>query len=272
MNFIVAIVVIYVAVTVGMYLNQRKLMYQPSTSLRTPLEYGISEVVSIKLKSSDDLEITSWLKMASSNKPFLIFFHGNSGHIGDRVAKVRPYIDAGFGIFLVGYRGYGGNPGKPSEKGLYEDAEAALEFLLQSGIVPARWVLYGESLGTAVAVEMAARFNPKISIACVILEAPFSSMIDAAWAHYPFLPIKLLLKDQYNSIEKIQKITSPLMILHGDMDKTVAQKLGIKLFNAANEPKRALWINGAKHNDLYDFDVDQPIIKFIIKCWVTLSC
>jgi fermentation-respiration switch protein FrsA (DUF1100 family) len=247
-------------------------MYHPGTSLRTPLEYGISEVVSIKLKSRDDTEVTSWLKMGSSNKPFLIFFHGNTGHIGDRVAKVRPYVDAGFGILLVGYRGYGGNLGKPSEIGLYEDAAAALEFLIQSGVAPERWILYGESLGTAVAVEMAARFNPIKPVASIILEAPFSSMVDAAWAHYPFFPIKLLLKDQYNSISKIKKITSPLMILHGDMDKTVAQKLGVKLFNAANEPKCALWINGAKHNNLYDFDVDQPIIRFIIKNWVISSC
>ena len=240
-------------------------MYHPDASLGTPLSHSLPEAVSIKLSTSDNLNIISWLKTAPLNKPFLIFFHGNAGHIGDLAPKVRPYVDAGFGVLMVGYRGYGGNPGKPSEKGLYEDAAIALDFLLLSGVTSNRWFLYGESLGAAIAVEMAARFNPIAPVAGVVLEAPFTSMADAAGAHYPFVPITLLLKDKYSSVSKIDKITSPLMILHGDMDKTVSQKLGIKLFDAANEPKYSYWVNGAGHNDLCDFGVNQLIIEFIEK-------
>jgi fermentation-respiration switch protein FrsA (DUF1100 family) len=263
MFFIYAIVLVYFTIIVGMYIGQRKLIYHPDASLGTPLSHNIPEVEAINLSSSDGLNITSWFKNTSSDKLVLIFFHGNSGHIGNLVAKIRPYVDAGFGILLVGYRGYGGNQGKPSEKGLYEDAATALEFLLLSGVTSNRWVLYGESLGSAIAVEMAARFNFTAPVASVVLEAPFTSMADAAKAHYPFIPIKLLLKDKYNSLSKIEKITSPLMVLHGDIDKIVPQKLGIKLFDAANDPKYSLWINGAGHNDLYDFDADKPIIEFI---------
>ena len=271
MLFVYVILLTYFTVIVGMYIGQRKLIYHPGVSLGTPLSHSIPEVVSIKLCTGDGLNITSWFKNASSDNLILIFFHGNSGHIGNLAAKVRPYVDADFGILLVGYRGYGENPGEPSEKGLYEDAATALEFLLLSGVTPNRWVLYGESLGAAIAVEMAARFNFTAPVASVVLEAPFTSMSDAANAHYPFIPIKLLLKDKYNSISKIQKVTSPLMVLHGNIDKIVPQKLGIKLFDAANEPKSSLWINGAGHNDLYDFDVDKLILDFIKKNGMNFS-
>ena len=267
MSFIGALVALYIVVVLGMYIGQRKLMYHPDQSLGTPSSNSIPEVTPIKLISSDNLNIISWFKTASPNKPVLIFFHGNAGHIGHLSLKVRPYVDAGFGILLVGYRGFGGNPGKPNEEGLYEDATAALEFLLKSGVTSDQWVLYGESLGAAIAVEMAVRFNLEAPVASIVLEAPFTSMAEAAIAHYPFVPIKLMLKDKYNSISKIDKISSPLMILHGDMDKTVPQKLGIKLFDAANEPKYSLWINGAGHHNLYDFSADQLIVKFIEKNW-----
>ena len=271
MIFIGALAAIYIILIVGMYICQRKLIYHPDGALGTPLSHNIPEVVLKKLSSSDNLAIISWFKMATFNRPYLIFFHGNSGHIGDTEPKIRPYINAGFGILLVGYRGYGGNPGKPSEKGLYEDASAALEFLLLSGITSDHWVLYGESLGAAIAVEMAVRYNHLAPVNCVILEAPFTSMADVAMNSYPYVPIKLLLKDKYNSISKIGKITSPLMILHGDMDKTVPQKLGIKLFDAANKPKFSLWVKGAGHNNLYDFEADRFIIEFIKKNWITYS-
>ena len=209
MIFIGVIAFVYVSVILGMYLSQRNLMYHPDASLGTPLSHNIPEVVSINLSSSDNLNIISWFKMGASNKPFLIFFHGNAGHIGDLAEKVRPYVDAGFGVLLVGYRGFGGNPGKPTEKGLYEDAAAALDFLLLSGVKSDHWVLYGVSLGAAIAVEMATRFNSLAPVSSIVLEAPFTSMADAAKIHYPFAPIKLLLKDQYNSLSKIDKNFKP---------------------------------------------------------------
>ena len=271
MIFVGAFITFYIAVIMVMYLSQRKLMYHPNSNLDTPLSHGIPEVVPIKLVTSDDLTITSWFKASGTNKPFLIYFHGNAGHIGDRATKVCAYLEAGYGILLVGYRGYGGNPGKPTEQGLYKDAATALDFLLRSGVAPDQWVLYGESLGTAIAIEMAARFSTKTPVAGVVLEAPFSSMADAAGALYPYLPTKILIKDEYDSKLKITTIKSPIMVVHGDMDKTIPQKLGIKLFDAANEPKSSLWINGAGHNNLYDFGMDQEVISFIDKNWPRTS-
>ena len=119
MIFVGAFIMVYIAVIMVMYLSQRKLMYHPDSNLDTPLSHGIPEAVPIKLVTSDNLTITSWFKASGTNKPFLIYFHGNAGHIGDRATKVCAYLEAGYGILLVGYRGYGGNPGKPTEQGLY---------------------------------------------------------------------------------------------------------------------------------------------------------
>lgn len=263
-----AFIALYLLLIAVMYVGQRKLMYSPSQALGPPAVHGVAEAVPVKLTSTDGLTITSWFRAPGTNKPILIYFHGNAGHIGDRSAKVRPFLDAGYGLLLVGYRGFGGNPGQPTERGLYDDASAALEFLVRTGIAPDHWVLYGESLGTAVAVEMAARFGDVTPAAAVVLEAPFTAMADVAKSQYPFVPVNLLIKDRYDSISKIKRINSPLFILHGDQDRTVAQKLGKQIFETALEPKEAIWVEGAGHNNLYDFDADLRVIEFIKRIWM----
>ena len=263
MSFIGAAFALYIVLIAAMYFGQRKLMYSPGVTMGVPVFHGIPEVVPIKLSSSDDLALTSWFRAPGTNKPIIIYFHGNAGHIGDRGVKVRKYVEAGYGILLVGYRGYGGNSGSPTEHGLYDDATAALNFLIRTGISPDQWVLYGESLGAAVAVEMAARFGEKSPVAAVVLEAPFTSMVDAAKSHYPFAPVGMLVLDRYDSISKINKINSPLLVVHGEADLTVPQKLGVRLFEAAHEPKTAFWIKNAGHSNLYDFDADERVMEFI---------
>lgn len=267
MIYVGVIIGLYVVLIAAMYLGQRKLLYHPDNVLNAPAAHGIAEVVPVRLTSTSGDSVTSWFRAAGTNKPIIVYFHGNAGHIGDRGSKVRPYLEAGYGMLLVGYRGYGGNPGHPSEQGLYEDASTALDFLKRTGIAPDHWVLYGESLGTAVAVEMAVRYAPSSPVAAVVLEAPFSSMVDAAKSHYPYVPVNMLLRDRYDSISKIEQINSPLFIFHGDADKTVPQKLGKRLFDAAVEPKQATWIEQAGHNNLYDFDADKAVMEFISQEW-----
>jgi fermentation-respiration switch protein FrsA (DUF1100 family) len=170
---------------------------------------------------------------------------------------------------LVGYRGYGNNQGTPSEKGLYDDASLALDFLSRTGITPDHWILYGESLGTAVSVEMAAAISEQSPVAAVILEAPFSTMKDAAQSHYPWAPVGLLLKDRFESIRKINKIVAPLLLFHGTADKVVPVELGRRLFDAAIEPKTAHWINGAGHNNVFEMGGEKLSIDFIDKIWAS---
>jgi len=247
-----------------LYVGQRSLMYQPGSHVATPAASGVDEMRPIQLQTPDGLTLTSWHAIPKDGKPTIVYAHGNAGTISDRGFKVRSYLDQGFGVLLVGYRGYGGNSGAPSEHGLYTDASTAVEHLRKEGISESDIVFYGESLGTGVAVELAHRAAVKgMPFKAVILEAPFTSMGDAAQGHYPFVPAKLLVKDKFNSISKIAAIRTPLYVFHGERDRVVPQTLGRRLFAAAKEPKIGAWIEGAHHNDLYDFGVAPGIIEFL---------
>jgi len=263
-----AVIAVYVCLIAVLFFTQRNLMYHPAKGLGRPLDSGVQEMVAVNLQNPDGQKIVSWYKAASTNKPTLIYFHGNAGHIGDRSDKVRAYLDQGYGVVLVGYRGYGDNPGNPTEEGLYADANVALEFLARTGTAPDHWILYGESLGSGVAVEMAYRYAKTSPVAGVVLEAPFTSMVDAAKSHYPLFPVGLLVHDRYDSLSKISKINAPLMVFHGTKDKTVPTKLGKRLFDVATGQKTAHWVEGADHNDLYDHNGAELTIGFMKEIWL----
>ena len=254
----------YMGLVGALYVAQRHLMYHPGGPSLSPTAAGVPEMRTIELKTRDGLLVSSWYAPPKSGQPTLVYFHGNAGAIVDRAEKARPYLNHGYGVLLAGYRGYGGNPGSPSEQGLYADGEAVIEFLKTQGILPAAQIMYGESLGTGIAVEMAHRLAVSATpVGAVVLEAPFTSMPDAAAGHYPYVPAKLLVKDRYDSLAKISDIDAPLFIFHGDQDKVVPQKLGKQLFEAASEPKQVHWITGANHNNLYDFGGALEAIRFI---------
>ena len=168
-------------------------------------------------------------------------------------------------MLLVGYRGYGGNPGKPSEQGLYADGRAQFEFLEGQGVRPESWVAYGESLGAGVAIQLAMERARKSPIGAVVLEAPFTSLGDVAAAHYPFVPARIMVKDRFESIAKIAKVKAPVFIVNGDQDSVIPREQGKRLFQAALEPKEGHWIPGAGHNNLYDYGVPGMVIAFIRK-------
>lgn len=255
---------LYAGVIGIMYFSQRYLMYHPSGDLAAPASYGVQEMVPLSLNTADGLSLQSWYSPPADERPVVVYFHGNAGHIGDRGFKARPFLDAGFGVMLVGYRGFGDNPGVPSEAGLYNDAEAALAYLQGIGVGPERWIFYGESLGTGLAVEMAKCAADKSSpVAAVVLEAPFPSMGDAAQSRYPFLPARWLVKDRYHSISKIADIAAPLLVFHGNLDSVVPISLGRRLFEAAQEPKIFRTVDGAHHSNLFDFGVFDLVLRFL---------
>jgi len=257
---------LYAGLIAVMYVGQRSLMYQPGRHVATPAESGVAEMQAIVLKTADGFSLTSWYAPAHPGKPTIVYVHGNAGTISDRGYKLRPLLDQGYGAALVGYRGYGGNPGSPTEAGLYTDAETMIDHLRAGGVPAADIILFGESLGTGVAVEIAARAAIAASpVKAVILEAPFTSMGDAAQTHYPFIPAKFLVKDRYESIAKISAIKASLYLYHGDRDRVVSQTLGRRLFDAAVEPKTADWITGADHGNLYDFGAAAGILAFLAR-------
>jgi fermentation-respiration switch protein FrsA (DUF1100 family) len=254
----------YAAIVVLMAIMQRSFIYFPSNEKPNPTKSSVPEMTEVSLRTADGLTVYAWFAPAPAGRPTVLYFHGNAHHIGARDHRARAFLDAGFGVLLLEYRGYGGNPGHPTEEGLFADARAALQFLLDRDVAAKDIVVNGESLGTGVAVRMAA--EQAISgtpLGAVILEAPYTSVTDVAQARFPWLPVRQLLKDRFDSLAVIHEINAPLLIVHGADDEVIAVKYGKRLYEAAKQPKQAVWVDGARHNDLTSFGLDQIAIQFM---------
>ena len=252
LKFFSSALIVYGLICIILYVGQRFFMYFPSQDMPQPQDLKV-----IKLNTADGLTLTAWYKPAEDGKPTFIYFHGNGGNIAMREPAAELFTRRGFGILLVEYRGYGGNPGTPTELGLYQDADAAYAFLRERGVPADCIILFGESLGCAIAVDLASR-KP---VAALILRAPFTSMPEVGRKHYPLLPLSLFVKDRYASIKKIGKLNIPIVIAHGTSDKIVPYKLGQKLFAQANQPKEFLSYAGFDHNNLdSDLIAEQSLI------------
>ena len=249
-------------VSVGLlYFAQRHFLYHPDITRPNPAAFGVAEMAEVGLRTRDGLEILAWWRPPADDRaPIMLYLHGNGGHIGDRGGKVRTYLDRGWGVLLVSWRGYGGNRGKPSEAGLYADAEAAMAYLAAAGADSARIVIYGESLGSGPAVKLAADGAP----GALVLEAPFTSIADLAAAMFPYVPARWLVRDRFASIERIAKVSAPLLIVHGERDRTVSPSHGRRLLAAHRGVKQGHFVAGAGHNDLYEFGVDSVIAAFVL--------
>lgn len=235
----------YVAVVAVTYIFQRKLIYHPSIEIPSLQDADLAGARAVVLRPDDGLELTAWYAPAAPARPTLVYFHGNAGHIGHRADKVRPYIDAGYGVLLVQYRGFGGNPGRPTEAGLYRDAAAALAFIGET-VAPRDLIIYGESLGSGVAVEIARDRQ----IRALVLDAPFTSLPDAGARVYPYLPVRWLTRDRFDSLSKIADVHAPLIVVHGERDAVVPVALGRRLLDAANPPKRGIFFPNGGHADI----------------------
>ena len=254
----------YFLFLVFLFAVQSNLLYHPDKTAQDPVTIGLPMMEPIIAESADGLDLLSWYAKGQPKEPIVVYLHGNAGNISSREHKVRPFLDVGFGVLLVGYRGFGINPGKPSEEGLYADARAAMSILDEIHDRGRPIILYGESLGTAVATNLAAELaRAGTPAAALILEAPFTSVISVAKYHYPFVPVKWLLKDHFDQASRISGILAPVLIFHGDQDKTIPIRLGKALFEKALMPKQSKWFEGAGHNDLFDFGAGELSVKFI---------
>ena len=214
----------------------------------------------VQIKTEDGLSLLAWwARPKLKNKPVIAFFHGNGGALGFRNFKVRPLLNEGYGVLLLAYRGYSGNLGTPTEPGLYADARSVMKFLDTKGIPERNRVLYGESLGTGLAVYLASMGHG----GAVVLESPYTSIVDVAAARFPIFPVRALVKDQFDSLARIGKVRIPVFVIHGEKDNVVAAKFGKRLFAAANKPKDAAFIPAAGHIDLYQYGAATKIIRFI---------
>ena len=263
MNYIVTIlltfVFIYFFILISTYVFQRNLLYHPSENnyFGDQLEVKIEKV---KIKTQDNIELLSWYHNKNIDRyKTILFLHGNAGTLENRIHKINHFKDMNINFLLVAWRGFNGNKGKPTEKGLYEDARSAVVWLKSKGIKENNIVIYGESLGTGVATEIAQKKN----FAGVILESPFTSMIEAGKTKYPYLPVSFLLKDKYESNKKIKNIKSPILIMHGKVDNIVPFYMGKKMYDLANQPKYSYFSEYDDHMMEYNEHLINHLKKFI---------
>jgi fermentation-respiration switch protein FrsA (DUF1100 family) len=246
LTWIAAIAVcLYVGFAAMVYFAQRSLMYFPETIHTTPAAAGLPEAEEVSLTAADGAQSLAWHVPPREGRPVILYFHGNGGALKYRVERFHKLIADSIGLVALEYRGYGGLPGSPTERGLIADAEAAYAFAA-SRYQPVQIVVWGESLGSGVAVAIAAE-KP---VGRVILEAPFTSARDVAAHHYWYLPVSLLMKDQFRSDQRIGKVTASLMIMHGVQDRTVPYAMGERLFDLANKPKHIVRFLDGGHEDL----------------------
>ncbi|MFL2883361.1 MAG: alpha/beta hydrolase [Pelagibacteraceae bacterium] len=258
---IISIVVIYFLIILFVYFNQRNLLYHPSENnyLDEKVKFKYEEVM---IQVEKDIKLKSWLiKKDLKKNNTLLFFHGNAGNLSNRVYKLNELQKLNINILIVAWRSFSGNPGEPTEKNLYNDARKSVEWLNNNGVKNENIILYGESLGTGVAVELGKdnTFNS------IILESPYTSIARAAKLYYPYLPINLLLKDRYDSISKIDKITSPILIMHGEKDNIVPFSMGKELFEKANNPKYSFFPKEDDHMMNFNQEIIKKIKTFIEK-------
>jgi len=249
--FLISLVfLVYLLVSLGLYVLQRNLLYHPTENNYSGDTLTVN-IEKVKIITEDNIDLLAWYHKKNNNKfKTILYLHGNAGSLENRIHKINHFNDMNINFLLLSWRGFNGNPGKPTESGLYLDARSAVKWLINQGVEVEDIIIYGESLGTGVAIEIAQNQN----FAGIILESPFTSMIAAGKSKYPIFPIKLLLKDKYESDKKIKNIVSPILVMHGEADKIVPFWMGEKIFQLANEPKYSYF---SKYDDhMMDFNND----------------
>ncbi|MCU0800942.1 MAG: alpha/beta hydrolase [Rhodobacteraceae bacterium] len=239
---------VYLGLVALMAVSQRQLQYFPTQRAPDPAAVGLAGVQDLRLETSDSETVSLWYAPATPGRPTILFLHGNAGEVADRAPRFAAYRAAGFGAAFLSYRGYGASSGSPTEAGLFQDARAAYYWLLAQGINAADLAIVGESLGTGVAVKLAA----SVPAGALVLGAPFSAASDVAAAAYPWLPVRLLMQDQFRSIDEIAFVTAPLLVLHGTDDAVIPLSQGQRLFDAASGDKTFIALPDAGHEVLFD--------------------
>lgn len=252
---------LYALSGLALYVFQRRLLYFPDPTHYTPQQAGLAGVEEVGLATPDGEQLVAWYKPASGAAPTLLYFQGNGGGLYLRRQRIEALAGAEYGVFILGYRGYSGSTGSPSEKAFVADGLLAYDYLKAQGLAPDRIVLYGESLGTGVATQVASQRQT----AAVILEAPFASVAAEAKARFGVFPTNWFLVDRFDSMAHIGRIAAPLLILHGSEDIVIPASSSRALFDSAKEPKEYVEFRGGGHNDLFGFGALERIQSFLAK-------
>lgn len=263
MTFLIKVVAgafgLYALILLGLYFGQRALMYLPDRQRVDPASVALTGVSERVLNAPDGTRLISWQARARGGAPTILYFHGNAGNLASRAERIKAFQERGWGVLMLSYRGYGGSGGRPSEPANIADGELAFQALLKDGITETDIVIYGESLGTGVAVQIAAKHD----VAGLILDAPFTSMVDAAAYHYPWMWVRPFITDRYDSAAHILKVKSPILILHGKQDRVIPVAMGRRLAAIAKDRARLEIFPEGGHVDLYDYGALGKISAFI---------
>jgi len=260
MDFIPWLIAAYLVICAAAYFGNRMYMYFPDPARIPPAEAGLDDVEEIELEARDGTQLVAWYAPAKEGKPTILYFHGNAANAANRAPKIAMMLKDGFGVFYLNNRGYGGSAGSPTEANNVADAIAAYDVLAPRGVPAGSIVAYGESLGSGQAVRLAAE-RP---VAGVVLEAPLTSTVDVARPVYFWLPLSLLITDQYNVERYINAVMVPLLILHGEQDEVIPVEMGRHIYRKANEPKRIETVPGGHHNDLFDHGAWEKMREFLL--------
>ena len=259
MEVVIGIFAVYASVLVLLFIFQRNLMYHPEENnyFGDKLEVDIEKVY---INTSDDLSLLGWFHKKDLKKfKTIVYFHGNAGKLENRIHKLNHFKDMNVNFLILAWRGFSGNEGKPSEQGLYVDGSSAIAWLKNLGLNEEDIILYGESLGTGIATHLAQQND----YAGLVLETPFTSMVEAAKNFYPYIPVGFLLRDKYKNDQKIKNINIPVLVMHGEADQIVPFWMGKKIYEIANQPKYSYFTKFDDHMMEYDEKLVLALNDFI---------
>ncbi len=248
LKIVLGVLALVVVVIAAAYFGQRRLMYFPDRAKVMPGDAGLRGVDEIILAAPDGKRIVHWWGRAKAGQPTILYLHGNGGGLADRAPRIERFMTEGWGILMMAYRSYAGSEGSPTEPDNVADAVRAFDYLVASGVRPAGIIIYGESLGTGVATQVAIQ---RPAAAGLILDAPYTSTADIGALRFPFLPVNRGLQDRYETRRHILQVRMPLLVLHGALDNVIPVAMGREVARLANEPKTYVEFPRGGHTDLY---------------------
>jgi fermentation-respiration switch protein FrsA (DUF1100 family) len=259
LNLLISLVGIFALIGIVARLLHRYFIYIPDRTRVDPEATGLSGVEEIVFKASDGTKLIAWYLPARPGKPTLLYFPGNSGNTAYRAGKIATIGSDGYGVFMLNYRRCGGSEGRPTEARIAADAVSAYDCLRGLGVAPHEIVAYGESLGTAVATRLTLQRHVK----ALVLEAPFTSVVDVGKLLWKGFPLGVIMVDQYRTIDRIAGVTAPLFIIHGGRDAIIPLDQARRVFHAASEPKSMTVLPQAGHNDLFERGAWEKVEVFL---------
>jgi uncharacterized protein len=248
LNLLFSLAGIFALIVVVGRLLHRYFIYIPDRTRVDPKDAGLQGVDEVVFRAADGTKLIAWYLPAQAGRPTLLYFTGNSGNTANRASKIKAIAGDGYGVFMLNYRRYGGSEGRPSESRITADAVSAYDTLRGLGVAPHDIVAYGESLGTAVATRLSLQRH----VEGLVLEAPFTSIVDVGKLMWKYFPLDLIMADQYRTIERIGAVTAPVFIVHGGRDAVIPLDQARHVFHMAAEPKTMVVVPQAGHNDLFE--------------------